>query len=209
MSEGKGQRVAAAVEQAAADAAAAAVSLADLRAQHKPVQATVRVPMRADLIDEIAQLEERIGRERKADEWENRDPVAPQLAARIRELEDELAASEVVFTFRAIGRRDYAKLITDNPPTDEQKAEAESAGFVLPFNPDTFYPALMHAMCVSPVSTLEDWLDVWDNWSDGQVAQLRQACLNTQQGSVDVGPKSVIASAILDGSAKNSTTARR
>lgn len=198
-----------AVEQAAGAVQAAAASLADLRATHKPVQNTVRVPMRADLADEIGRLEDQIGREQRVDERENRDAVAPQLAKQVRELEDELAASEVEFVFRAIGRRDYAKLLTDNPPNDEQKAEAEAGGFMLAFNPDTFPPALMAAMCVTPASTLEDWADIWENWSDGQTQQLWQTCLKTQQGSVDVGPKSLIASAILDASAKSSTTARR
>lgn len=201
-----GKRVAPAVEQAAATAA----SLAELREQHRPVQHTVAIPMRADLRDEIRVLERQAAREAQVDKWENRAPVAPRLAQRIRELEGELAASEAQFTFVSIGRRPYARLLGEHPPTGEQQAEAEKAGVAgLAYNSETFPPALLAASCVSPGGTVEDWADVWDTWSDGQLTELWSACLAANKGVADVGPKSLIASEILDGSETSSTTARR
>lgn len=190
------------VEDSAAVADVVA-SLADVVASHRQVQRTVRIPMRADLVDEISTLEARMMRERQIDLRENRDPVAPQLAAQIREMEDELAASEVAFTFRSIGRRPHAKLVADNPPTDEQKKEAVAGDYVLNYNPDAFPPALLAASCVTPTGSVEHWAAIWESWSDGQVSQLWQACMATQAGAADVGPKSLIASEILGGSAKS------
>jgi hypothetical protein len=183
--------------------------LASVRAQHRAVRYTVRIPMRADLVDEIKELERQAKRERAIDDRENREPVAPGLAVRIQELEDQVADSEVAFTFESIGQRATAKLLADNPPTDEQKAQAEENGVSLAFNPDTYPPQLLAATCVSHTSTVEDWTDIWETWSTGQVTQLWAACLATNQGSADAGPKSLIASEILRGSAKSSTTARR
>ena len=175
-----------------------------MRAAHKAVQRTVRIPMRADLVDEISVLEQQARRERDLDERENRDPVAPRLAERIRELDDELAASEVAFTFRGIGRRAYQGLIAAHPPTDEQQATARDGGLVLSYNPDTFPPALLAAACISPQgATLADMTDIWETWSEGQASQLWTAVLTANMGSADVGPKSLIASEILAGSAKS------
>jgi hypothetical protein len=175
-----------------------------MRAAHKPVQRTVRIPMRADLVDEISVLEQQARRERDIDARENRDPVAPRLAERIRELDDQLAASEVAFTFRGIGRRAYQALIAAHPPTDEQQASARDAGVVLSYNPDTFPPALLAAACILPEgATLADMTDIWETWSEGQASQLWTAVLTANMGSADVGPKSLIASEILAGSAKS------
>lgn len=182
----------------------------DVRAQHRHRQQTVRVPMRADLLDEIETLEAQAEREREVDKRENRDPVAPQIATRIQELEAELADSEVVFTFQAIGKRALNKMVADHPPTDEQKADAEQTGMVAVRNEETFQPALLQASCIAPEgSTAEDWADICENWSLGQFTPLWQACLLATFGGADVGPKSLIASEILHGSAKNSTTAPR
>lgn len=160
--------------------------------------------MRADLLEQIQGLEQRASREKVIDARENRDAVAPGLAEQIQLLEDELAASEVTFTFRALGRRAYAKLLAEHPPTDEQKADAEENNLRVSYNNDTFPPALLAAACITPEhTTVEDMTDVWENWSEGQVAPLWAACLTANMAGADVGPKSLIASEILGGSAKS------
>jgi hypothetical protein len=179
-----------------------------IEATHQHVRQTVHVPMRADLIDEIATLEQRARREAAIDARENRMPVAPQLAEQIRELEDEVAASEVAFVFQAVGRREYAKLLAEHAPSEEQRASAEEQQIRLSYNPDTFPPALLAASCIEPAdTTVERMTNVWLNWSEGQVSPLWAACLATNMGSADVGPKSLIASEILRASEPNSTTA--
>lgn len=173
-------------------------------ASHKPIRQSVRIPMRADLLDRIATLEQRAVHEREIDRRENRDAVAPGIAEEIRQVEADVLASEVEFTFESMGRRAYAKLIADNPPTAEQTARAEADGGTLSYNPDTFPPRLLAASCVAPEgATVQGMTDVWENWSEGQAAQLWTACLTANLGGVGVGPKSLIASAILDGSAKS------
>lgn len=169
--------------------------------EHRHVEHSVRIPMRADLPDQIAQLEAAAKRAAEVDKWENRLPVALQLAERIQELEQELADSEVLFTFRALGRGEGRALVAEHPPTEEQQEQAALEGRRLAWNPDTYPPALIAASCIAPAGiTLEHATEVWQEWSEGQVAQLWQACLAVNAGSVDVGPKSEIASAILTGS---------
>lgn len=185
-------------------------SWAERKGQHRRPVHTVRIPMRADLPDEIARLELEVRRAKVVDARENRDPVALQIARQIQDLEVELAASEEAFTFQALARGAARELIAEHPATEDQQKNAAAEGRRLQWNPDTYPPALIAASCISPAGfTLEDATEIWDEWSDGQVAQLWSACLSVNAGTVDVGPKSQIASDILTGSAPNLTTARR
>lgn len=176
----------------------------EARESHRQLELPVRVPMRADLFAEITALEVQAKREREIDERENREPVAPGIAHRIMGLEEELRDSEVEFRFRALGRRRYNELLADHPPTDKQKQEAADADAVLAYNPDTFPPLLLAASCVEPTDMdVDDWSDIWENWSEGQVGPLWRTCLAANMGGTDAGPKSQIASAILNASAKS------
>lgn len=182
----------------------------EITAQHEPTQKSVRVPMRASLLDEISKLEAEAERQQQLDKMSNEPDAAPAVAQRIQELEAELAASEVEFVFRAVGKRPLQQLIAEHPPTDDQIREAEQNGMRAVRNEDTFQPALLHASCISPAdSTLEGWQTICERWSDGQFAALWQACLLANFGGGESGPKSLIASGILHGSATNSTTAPR
>lgn len=183
---------------------------AKAKQDHRPVHQSVRVPMRGDLLAEIGRLEAEAQQAAAIDQVENRDPVAPALAERILQLQDELRASEVEFVFHGIGRKAKAELEREHPPTPEQQTKAEEDGLKLLWNGDTFPPALLAASCVAPEGfDLEAATEVWDEWSEGQAKPLWQACLVANVAGSDVGPKSPIASAILHGSAKNSTTAPR
>lgn len=186
------------------DASVGVDEWAKIEVEHQHIRQSVRIPMRADLVDELARLEVLAAREQATDRVENRDPVAPGIATQIRELEAQMIASEVQFTFQALGRRDYAKLLADNPPTDEQKREADEDDRTLQWNPDTFPPQLLAASCIAPAgATVERFTDIWENWSEGQVSQLWNTCLTTNMAGAGAGPKSQIASAILNGSVKS------
>lgn len=184
-------------------------SWAARKGQHRRPLHTVRIPMRADLPDQIGRLELEARREKAVDDRENREPVAPGIARQIQDLEAELAASEEAFTFEALSRGTARELVAEHPATEDQQKEAAAEGRRLQWNPDTYPPALIAASCITPRLTVEDAVEIWDGWSDGQVAQLWSGCLSVNAGTVDVGPKSQIASDILTGSAPSSTTARR
>jgi len=175
----------------------------DVASQIRPLEVTIRVPMRADLIDtlQLLEVELRQAAQRDKDGAATASladrPKAPVVAERIQALERELADSEVEFKFRAIGRRAYDQLLAEHPPTAIQVKEAKAQGVVALYNLDTFPPALAAACCVQPAgATVEHLRKAYDEWSPGQWSVLWRAVIAVTQGSADVGPKSVTASAI-------------
>lgn len=185
-------------------------SWAALKEKHKRTQVSVVIPMAADLADEHDLLAAQLRRARDEDEQEARDPQAPLIAQRMLDLEAEIRASEVTFTFQAISRSAYRQLLAKHKPTETQQAEAERQGVTDPldYNLDTFPPALFAACAVrvvdaagdeTPVSDI-DWAELWTEWSNGQTTRLWRTCLLVNAAVADT-PKSVAASAVMAGSA--------
>jgi hypothetical protein len=174
---------------------------ADVEAKRTPVVARVRVCLRNDLVDRLAQLDVELRRAREEDEKHNRKPAAPGIAEEIQRVEAEAREHEVEFVFTEIGRRAWSDLLAQYPPDDEQRAQG------LDHDPATFPPAAMAASCTSPAgTTLERMTKVFDDWGVGQVTALWRACLAANVGVTQV-PKSLAASAVLRASSASSTTA--
>jgi hypothetical protein len=179
-------------------------------AEEHPVEASVRVCLRGDLVAEVERLEQQLREDRRADDRENRTPLAPQTAQRILDLQDQARASEVEFTFRALGRRAYSDLLAAHAPTDEQQQEAAGHGISLDWNPETFPPALAAASCSAPADMAGQdawWRAKYDAWSVGQWTKAWRTIIAVNAGVVEVGPKSVTASAALAAYEQSSTTA--
>jgi hypothetical protein len=189
----------------------APTSWAQMRAQHRNARQSVRIPMRADLVDEMTVLEEQMRREDERDTWENRTPVAPQLARQIQELEAQVRDSEVLFVFEALGRGPLAELNIAHPATAEIKKKLENDD--LPWHPETFPPALMAACCVEPAElrgNVAAFEEIHRDWASGQVMAIWGACMSANGITAGVdSPKSLRASEILRriDSESNSTTA--
>lgn len=187
-------------------------SWAQQKAARRNTVRSTRVTMRGDLLDEVAQLDERMRRESEVDERENRTPVAPELARRIQELEAQARESEVLFRFEGLGQGEYAKLQAQHPATPQVKKELGiPADTELEWSPITFPPALMAACCIEPAELKGDvaeWTEIHLTWSNGQVQRLWGACLAANQLVAET-PKSERASEILRlvASENNSTTA--
>jgi len=180
---------------------------AEARGQMVQALESCTIPSRADLVDRHEQLADALRVARAGDEEHNRDPLAPAIAEQIRDLEQQIAASEWRFTFRGIGRRPYRRLVAEHPPRPDQVAAAKEAGLVAEFDDETFPPALMAAAAASVtiVATGEqvegvDWEEIWADWSIGQTTRLWRTCLVANTGVADV-PKSAAASAVLASSA--------
>lgn len=167
-----------------------------------PVETSATVCVRGDLALEHERLEAELQRAQQEDLRENRAPVAPQIAQQIVDLEAELAEYQVEFRFRGLGRKAFTDLIAAHPVTPEQQ---EQAGDVdLPWNVETFPPALVALTCVEPKGVTEDAAyRASVTWTLGQWAKLWRACIHASQGSADPGPKSLRASVVLQGSAQN------
>lgn len=175
---------------------ASTVPWAVLKKAHRNTVQSTKVTLRGDLLDEVGRLEEDMRRETAKDEWENRTPVGPQIAQRIRALEEEARESEVTFSFEGLGRGDYARLISQHKATPEQETELAQE---LMWNPETFPPALMAASCLEPAElrgNVAEFTEINDTWSVGQVTRLWACCLNANSLVAD-SPKSDLASAAL------------
>lgn len=190
--------------------------IADVLSQAENVEnrrtATVRMLLRQDLARQHADLEAELLATRQDDESHNRTPLAPTIAKRIVELEQEMEAAKVEFVFRSLPRRDWVELIAKHPPTKAQlKAIADATTDVfkrttLEFNPDTFPTAAIAASCVDPDMTVGDVDRLERALSDSQWAQLWSKAIEVNVGSSD--PKaSRVAGLILRLSEQSGTTA--
>lgn len=182
----------------------------EVDAQERPAEVSVRVCLRGDLVAEVERLEGQLRHEREVDNRQNRAPVAPQIAQQILAVQERARASEVEFRFRALGRRAYSDLVAAHGPSDEQRAEAAEHGISLEWDPEAFPPALAAASCSAPADMAgqPDWWRVkFDAWSVGQWTRVWRAVIAVNAGVAEVGPKSVIASAVLAACEPNWTTA--
>lgn len=185
-------------------------SWAEAKKAHRNTRLSVTVTLRGDLVDEVDRLEAEMRAAAEQDEAENRDPQAPRIAERIQDLQAEAAESEVTFTFQGLGRGTWAKLIADHPPRTDHESDGYG-GEKLPYNPETFPPALLAACCVEPpdlAGDLDEWREIHEEWNAGQIANVWDACLASNTG-VAPTPKSRAASELLArrASESNSPTA--
>lgn len=184
---------------------------ADITAKHQRTVVSETIALASDLADEHDRLGDQLVQARIDDERENRDAVAPQIARRMEDLAEALRASEVTFTFQAMGRSAYRRLMLEHPPTREQQETAGEFGVGrLEHNNDTYPPALLKACCIGvmdadgevvDVGTI-DWVDLWDTWSHGQTQRLWRACVAANTAVADA-PKPVAGSAPTRGSRRS------
>jgi anion-transporting ArsA/GET3 family ATPase len=111
-------------------------------------------------------------------------------AARIRLEEATLLKDvhSVPFKFRALGGTRLEELQALHPPTEKQtkefKAQLKAASMPqnaqLPYNSDTYPPALIAAACIEPTFTLEQAQELWtsENWSQGERIVIFQAAIS-------------------------------
>jgi hypothetical protein len=164
------------------DPIATVLDAAEIDERYQPTRTRATICMDSELVLRIGRLEQQIAETTPSDSAA--DPVA-QLAEEALELREQAKAAEVEFVFRSIGRLAKRDLIREHPPTKEQTAEL-GEGMALEFNPLTYPPALLAASCESVRNgTVAWWTRKLDEWGDGQVARLWQACTAAQDGVND------------------------
>jgi len=94
----------------------------------------------------------------------------------------KLGDKELTMLFRAVGAKEWDRLISKNPPNTEQKSEGHS------FNPDTFGPALLAATSVEPDLTVKQWSEIWnsDDWSRGEITDIYSEALKLANKGLDI-----------------------
>src|SRR5690606_2550499 len=117
----------------------------EIQALRQPRTDTVCLPLEADHLAEIDQLQKRIPIEERKDQREHRRPVAPQLQKRLDQLLDEAERAAVPFRLTEIPRRVYRRLLDLHPAGEEDKQRG-----IQRWHEDGFAPALLAASCVKP-----------------------------------------------------------
>lgn len=154
------------------------------------------------LLDQHAEAEAELAQAIEDDRRLNREPLAPTLAARVQELEAEIEASKRSFRFVSIGRKAWADLVRDHPPSKEdRKRDARSD-----INSETFPAAAIAASCADPKMTLEQVKRLETAIGDPQWTVLWNDCLQANLGGLST-PKSLLAGTILRASEQFATTA--
>lgn len=144
----------------------------------KPNQKTCDILLDSTLKGQIDQLEKELNRvSRGTHSLGGRTPATIQ--QEIDRLYDQAHESTVTFTFRDIGRKAYDDLISDHPPTPEQKTDYKNNGGegTLAYNTETFPPALISACSTEPKISLEQATLICDDWSEGDITTMFFAAL--------------------------------
>ena len=89
---------------------------------------------------------------------------------------------EVTMLFRAIGARDYDRLLGKHPPTTEQRAGGNS------YDINTFGPALLAKVCVDPEMSEQEAQTIWNSadWGRGEVMSLFGAAVELCNKGLDI-----------------------
>ena len=99
-----------------------------------------------------------------------------------KEITVTLGGEEYTMLFRAISAKRWDKLISQNPPNQEQKANGQT------FNPDRFGPALLADVCVEPEMTAKQWGEIWTSpdWSRGEITDIYIAAMGICNKGLDI-----------------------
>lgn len=75
---------------------------------------------------------------------------------------------QVSFLYVSVGATEYDEMLTEHPPTPEQKVAGAS------FNINTFAPALMARVCREPAIDVGSWTELWrsPSWGRGELLGL-------------------------------------
>lgn len=125
---------------------------------------------------------------------ENKDvkkQVVEELAkvqAEVDQVEAEMGDKVAIFRFRGLGRKKFEKF-KENPefePTEEQIKTAvatQGPGTTLPWNTDTYPPALIAASLEEPEMTLEEAQELWDSddWTSAELLLLLDAAMEVNE----------------------------
>lgn len=180
------------------------MTFAELKARKVAPSTTVKVCLDTATRAAHEEITKRVGSaefrvmaaERGKDETETqkRREELNELLAEAEEAEEAAADLIVPFVFRSMGREAFEDLVSAHKPTRKQKddyrqeliARGVPANEELPYDPDTFPPALIAACLASPKLTEDEAKELWDDpaWSQAELSLLLQAAQAVNQSVV-------------------------
>lgn len=152
------------------------------------------------LTEEIQRLERELITARQGDAMSNEPDRAPEVAARIRDLEDEAKKHEREFVFTGVDGKAWSDLKAEHPPTPQQRKQAPGVDR----NPETFWPAAIAACLTRPSGfDAEKVAKLAGVLSSGDWERLVAVCRSVNEGASST-PFSPMASQVLRASSGNS-----
>lgn len=149
-----------------------------LRGSQRAVR-NVKICTRADLVDEAETVEARI---RKAKETDSLAPDVSDLEARLAELREQMEDASIEFRIRALPRREFTKLITENPAREDNKHDA-----VLGMNIDEVVEQLIRRGTEEPELDAADWeILLGDVLNQATYKQLTNAAWSVNEHDVSI-----------------------
>jgi hypothetical protein len=176
------------------------IDIDELLDEITPIERTVAVCLRGDLVAEMELLETELAQARTTDMLTNEPDRAPVIAQSIEDVQQQIVAATRTFRFRALPGRDWADLIAQYPPSKDQRTDGWD------YDPATFPVYAVAACAVDPVMTPTKAQQLYGKISTGQWTKLWRAVMAANAGE-DRLPKSVAATVSLPPSEPSSTTA--
>lgn len=155
----------------------------------KPLEIEVDVLVHPEYQQRLQELEqEKLRAQSNRSKADLSQPGVAKIEQQIEELLEEAQEYVVTFKLRDIGRKKLNDLAQKHPPTKEQTDQYKKLGApgVLEYNPDTFGPALLTAVCIEPEMTLDAAERIFEEWGAGEVDSLFNACLRVTQGRASI-----------------------
>ena len=131
----------------------------------------------------------------KQDKWINRRPEAPALLDRIRELDGQIAESQIPFILGAMPRTRWVELVDEYTDPEDGELVVEAFG-----------PWIIAESSVDPVMSYDDVIEMWETWSAAETEQLSIAAFRVNREVRDI-PFTSPDTARIGSSDSNSTTA--
>lgn len=161
---------------------------------YTPRQASVRIVFDDELVQavEAARAAYRFQEREEAKPGQGLGSKLPELEVAVTAAEAAADAAAVTFTFRAVGRKTLADLVSACPPTSDQlelwKASVRAAPLVAgsapQFDYEKFAPLLIEASLIDPAPKKGEIRSLWeseDGWSDAIWAELWAAAWRVNQ----------------------------
>jgi hypothetical protein len=91
---------------------------------------------------------------------------------------------QVSFLYISIGATEYDAMLTEHPPTPEQRVAGST------FNINSFAPALLAKVCREPAIDVGNWTELWNSpsWGRGELMGLFWRAANLCSKEVDPVP---------------------
>lgn len=173
-------------------------TFAEINAIRKPRTTTVWLPIDAEVLDRIEDLERDLRIATGDDEREHRVPKAPAIKAELEALrvEAEAETAAVAFKFGELPRKQWRDLIDTHRSEDPARRWDEN----------TFAPAAIAASCLEPQISADEAQTIWDEWGTSHGYVLFSAAVMVNEETPKV-PFSVTDTAANRDSQRSSTTA--